>query len=369
MSCAGGLGAAVFLGGEGVAEPFHHRAAVIVDEAYEPIRHGVVLGVQTQADHRIRGRAGREHGRDADIRPHAVDRAARLDHAAADRIGVLVVRARHDDRIRREAELGGDMRRDGADRRAGGYGRRELVAVQPGPAQQIRRPVVPVHVKQQRAVRQRIIHGRVRPQHEADKSAPVQEPRRTLDQIRLVLVDPHQLGQRVVIAERIAVDRVQAAVIQRAAQIRQVFLAAHVEVEQARAEDLPVGCHRDDRFAHRRHGQRAHRIGRIARHLADRGLHLLPDGGGVQLRPAGLRALRIVFAIGRAQHPAVRRKQRDLAGRSCPCRCRAGSCRGRSWLRPGQDGADAGVAEIIADQAGRLLINRVLRRLDLPGGA
>ena len=162
--------------------------------------------------------------------------------------------------------------------------------------------------------------------------------------------------------------RYSVSVVQHARQLVEIFLAAHVEIEQRRAKDGR---------APRVTGTTASPIEDTAtaridpasvprRDLADGRLDQAPDGAAVQFRPTRLGALRIVFAVGRADQAAFGRKQRDLAAG----RARVDAEQNRHGATSRTSSARLpGDAEVIADQLGRPPVYRVLRGADTPGGA
>jgi hypothetical protein len=176
-----------------------------------------------------------EDRRDADERPHADRRVALGDDAAADRVGALVVRAGGNLHAARQAEIVRHRVGHRPDHRAGRRGRRQLLPIQPGKAQQFCRPIAAFQVEKQRPVCQGVIHHRLRPQHKRDEAAPQQEFVGTGVEVGLMLLNPEQLREAVVVAERIAIDAIQARVVQDALQNRQIRLAARVKVEDGGA--------------------------------------------------------------------------------------------------------------------------------------
>ena len=150
-------------GGEGVAVPAHQRAAHVVQEAHEAPGHGVVLGVQADAQHRTGGGAGAMHRHDAQVGAQAEQGLPLAGDPAAHGVGALVVRAGHDGRVPGQAQLLGHLRQDGAQRGARGNRRGQAGALQAGGRQQLLRPVAAVQVEQQAAVGQGVVHRRLCP--------------------------------------------------------------------------------------------------------------------------------------------------------------------------------------------------------------
>jgi len=177
-------------GGEGVAEPFDQRPALVVDERQEAPRHGVVLRVDAALDHDRRGAPPGEHRRDAVVGAHAVSGLAGVEHPAANGVGALVMRADGDLHARRQPQLRRHMGRDRPDHRGRGNRPRQPVRLQTGGGQQLVRPGFSVDIEKQRAVGYRVVNGRLRPQHEGHKARPVEEVGRPLVKLRLVILDP-----------------------------------------------------------------------------------------------------------------------------------------------------------------------------------
>ena len=80
--------------GERVSVPLQEQAALVVDEADEPARRRMVLGVQPQPHHAFGRLAPAEHRHDGEVGPHAAHAQPVLRDAAAHRVGALVVACR-----------------------------------------------------------------------------------------------------------------------------------------------------------------------------------------------------------------------------------------------------------------------------------
>jgi len=118
------------------------------------------------------------------------------------------------------------------------------------------------------------------------------------------------------VAQRVAVDAIQLGIGEGMAQRVEVARAAHIEVEDRGAQDLPAARDGNDSLAHGGDGQRANRLAVMPGcRAADRQLDLLPYLEGVELGPAGLGPLDIVLFVGNRQQASGLREDRGLAAR------------------------------------------------------
>ncbi len=69
-----------------------------------------------------------------------------------------------------------------------------------------------------------------------------------------MFLDPLELGQAVVVSERIAVDAVETLILQDLTQAGQVFLPARVKVQERWTQDLAICGDRDHGLAQGGHG-------------------------------------------------------------------------------------------------------------------
>ena len=261
--------------------------------------------VQPPLDHHSGLAPLAEDRRDADKGAHAVDGAALFDHATAHGIGQLVVSTGDDRDVGGQAEFVCHAARNRADDGARRRDVRKFGAIQPGQGQDLLRPGFPVNVEEQGPVRQRVVHHGLCAEHEGDEATPEEKLVCPLVESRPMLLDPHQLRQPIMVAERVPVDPIETLVVQGAAQAFEIGFPSPIEVQDGRAEHLAILRHRHRRLAQGRHGQGPDRIRGGAGHdLADRPLRLRPHVNRVQLRPARLWPLDVVlFVRGREQTP------------------------------------------------------------------